>query len=87
MYWQAEPWGDVRADQREAANTIWRIGAGRDIDMPNLEYPYFKGQDDICEQAKRFERDLRTLSGPEHLAKLRAAKEKYEAEKRLKECL
>lgn len=42
------PWGDLRTDQRTAAQVLWMAaamaGAGSD-DLPDLFYPYFKSKE------------------------------------------
>jgi hypothetical protein len=52
-------WGDLRTDQRTAAQVLWMAaamaGAGSD-DLPDLFYPYFKSNeqrdDDLLARAK-----------------------------------
>jgi hypothetical protein len=81
-YWNAEPWGDIRADDREAANTMWRIGAGQTSDLPQLTYPYFQNADVLWEKHKELEAKR---NSPEHQAKLKAAREKHREEMRKRE--
>jgi hypothetical protein len=38
-YERDEPWGDKRADDRAAANTMWVIGAGHTGDLPEHDSP------------------------------------------------
>ena len=41
--WEVEPWGDLRADQRAAAQALWNTApyAGENADLPNLTFPYW----------------------------------------------
>ena len=43
-FWNVEPWGDLRADQRAAAQALWNTApyAGANSKLPDLTFPYFK---------------------------------------------
>ena len=52
-YWNVEPWGELRADQRAAAQALWNTApyAGEGASLPDLTFPYFKDEGE--EVAKR----------------------------------
>jgi hypothetical protein len=80
-YERDEPWGDKRADDRAAANTMWVIGAGHTGDLPELTYPYFADAGQLWEKHQELENRRAQHDSPEHQAKLKAAREKYWREK------
>ena len=43
-YYEQEPWGENRADQREAANTLYGLAPWLPVTamLPDLHYPYFE---------------------------------------------
>ncbi len=77
-----QPWGDERADLRLAANTLWNAASGSDA--PNLTWPYITGADELWEKHEELD-DRRKNLGPEHEAKLKAARQQYWEEKRKRE--
>lgn len=83
-YWSAEPWGELRADERAAANTLWNTMARESNDLPELIYPYFKDAEALWQKHQELDQKRKEL-GPEHEAKLKAARQKYWEEKRLRE--
>lgn len=77
-YWCQEPWGDIRADAREAANTIWLAGVGHDQDSPSLVYPYFEADNLTPAERIAKHRELeQKCSTPEYQERLKAARRKY----------
>lgn len=43
---EQRPWGEVRADLRALANTLWLLRTG-EADLPNLTWPYIETSDVI----------------------------------------
>jgi hypothetical protein len=61
---------------------MWTIGAGSTSDLPELEFPYFKNAEVMWEKHRELEERQKQLDSAEHQAKLKAAREKYWADKR-----
>lgn len=77
-YYEQEPWGDIRADLRASANTLFAPGSDH-----NLIWPYFPDEEEMWAKHEALEARRKTLADdPEHQAKLKAARQKYWAEKR-----
>jgi hypothetical protein len=51
-YYEQEPWGEIRADMRAAANSLWSRSCADD--SPDLFHPYFSGSDpnELAKRAK-----------------------------------
>jgi hypothetical protein len=57
-FWTVEPWGDLRADQRAAAQAMWNTApyAPDGVDLPSLDFPYFRDADEqVTERIKALE--------------------------------
>ena len=67
---ELEPWGEVRADMRAMANTLWHL-PGSDV---NLMFPYLPDIESVKEGARELAK--RKEIGPELEAKLRESKAK-----------
>jgi hypothetical protein len=85
QYSREEPWGEERADDRAAANTMWTIGAGHTSDLPELRHPYFTSAEVLWEKHKELEGRQEQMNSSEHQAKLKAARQKHLEEKRRRE--
>lgn len=70
-YYDQEPWGEIRADMRAMANTLWHV-PGSEV---KLMFPYLPDVADVVEGAKAL--DARKEIGPELQAKLDAIKAKH----------
>jgi hypothetical protein len=66
---------------RQAANSLWASGGD---DPPSLMWPYFSDAEAMWEKHQELDRRQKEL-GPEHEAKLKAARQKYWEEKRKRE--
>lgn len=67
-FYELEPFGDLRADQRQAAGVLWGISPylKEHTDLPDLHYPYFdeiESEDDFVARAKRLSAAAKELSG------------------------
>lgn len=51
-YWAVEPWGDLRADQRAAAQALWNTApyASEGTELPSLTFPYFSDESTRLEE-------------------------------------
>lgn len=72
QYFIEEPFGEMRADMRQAANTFYALGLD---DPPRLTFPYFTDAKPSLTPGKELEelRKLKVLS-PEVAAKLKAVR-------------
>lgn len=68
QYFELEPWGELRADQRHAAGVLWSISPylKEHTELPELHYPYFadiETEDEFVARAKRLSAAAKELSG------------------------
>lgn len=78
QYDAQEPFGEVRADMRAAANSLFLASHGEaDVE---LMHPYWRSAEDLGEKIASAERLKARLLAPEHQAKLKAMREKHLAE-------
>lgn len=66
QYYAAEPWGEARADQRQAAGILWLLAPHlqSEADLPDLHYPYFQNEtdDEFVARAKRIAQAAKSLA-------------------------
>ena len=74
--WNQDPWGEVRADMRAAANTFWQAASGNSSDLPDLSYPYFKDDSVLWAKHEELEQKRKAM-GPELEAKLKEARRRH----------
>lgn len=80
--YQQEPWGDARADQRNAATTLWLrwqpSHEGEKPDLPDLFHPYWKSAEQKTESEVETYKKLREQGlDPEMQAKLKEMRKKH----------
>jgi hypothetical protein len=54
---EQEPWGEVRADMRVSAQTMWAIApySKESLELPDLHYPYFPTEDETLDRIAAIE--------------------------------
>jgi hypothetical protein len=57
-FYELEPWGDQRADQRAAAQAMWNTApyAASDTELPSLQFPYFENETDLTDRIAEIEK-------------------------------
>lgn len=75
-FYSIEPFGELRADLRGAAQAFWN--ADRDNPEINLVHPYFTGAEERMKQHAELEARSKSL-GPEHAEKLKRARAEHRA--------
>lgn len=70
QFWEQEPWGEIRADQRAAAQALWNTApyAGEGASLPSLTYPYFRDEEAEIEKTIQAieEQQRKVLDGRQH---------------------
>lgn len=60
-YWEIEPWGEARADERAAAGICYQLAPylPKEMDLPQLAYPYFESSVPTREEIEEMQRAVR----------------------------